>query len=94
MSHRVLVVDDEPRYRELYGQVLAAAGIVVVQAASAEEAVRLIEADAPDMVVSDVRMPGASGLDLLAAARERATDLPFLSACWSSILATRLLFQW
>jgi len=78
MSHRVLVVDDEPRYRELYGQVLAAAGIVVVQASSAEEALRLIEADAPDMVVSDVRMPGASGLDLLAAARGRATELPFL----------------
>jgi len=57
---------------------LSSAGIVVVEAGSAEEALRLIEMQAPDMVVSDVRMEGASGLDLLKQARASSAQLPFL----------------
>lgn len=78
MSSKVLVVDDEPRYRTLYSQVLSASGISVVEAASVEEALERIKHHTPDMVVSDVRMPGASGLDLLASARKSFPELPFL----------------
>jgi DNA-binding NtrC family response regulator len=49
-----------------------------VEAGSAEEAMRLIAAKAPDMVVSDVRMEGASGLDLLKDVRLDCAELPFL----------------
>ena len=65
MSKRVLVVDDEIRYRELYTQVLAAAGFETEVAASAEEAFRIIQNNVPDLVVSDVRMPGLNGIELL-----------------------------
>ena len=78
MSHRILIVDDEVRYRDLYARTLSEAGFDVRMAGSAEEALRVLDDVAPDLVVSDVRMPGASGLDLLKTARERVPGLPFL----------------
>jgi DNA-binding NtrC family response regulator len=78
MSQRILVVDDEIRYRELYAQTLAAAGFETESAACAEEALHQIEKLPPALVVSDVRMPGASGIELLRMAREKHPALPFL----------------
>ncbi len=78
MSALILIVDDEVRYRELYGQVLEAAGFEVRTAASAEEALDLMGEREPALVVSDVRMPGASGIELLRTARQERAALPFL----------------
>ena len=78
MIHRILIVDDEPRIRALYAEVLGAAGLIVEQAASVPEAQACIERGTPHMIVSDVRMPGASGLDLLTQVRRDTPDLPFL----------------
>ncbi|MGE4441231.1 MAG: sigma-54-dependent transcriptional regulator [Desulfomicrobium sp.] len=78
MNKTVLIVDDEIRYRELYARVLRDAGFAVLEAGTAAEALLLLEKTAPDMVVSDVRMPGESGLDLLRRAREEKPELPFL----------------
>ena len=78
MNRSILVVDDEIRYRELYARVLRDAGLAVQEAGSAAEALLVLEKATPDMIVSDVRMPGESGLDLLRLVREKKPDLPFL----------------
>ena len=78
MTARVLIVDDEARFRDLYGQTLRAAGFETVDAADAAAAQAVLAAEPVDMVVSDVRMPGDSGLDLLQRARTDRADLPFL----------------
>jgi DNA-binding NtrC family response regulator len=78
MNSHVLIVDDEIRYRELYARVLRDAGFTVQEAASAEDAQALLETDPPGLVISDVRMPGASGLDLLRRTRSDHPGLPFL----------------
>ncbi len=78
MSRFILVVDDEIRYRELYTQTLASAGFEVLSAASAEEALTIIEGSKVELVVSDVRMPGADGITLLRMTRDRHPDLPFV----------------
>ncbi len=78
MNRTVLIVDDEIRYRELYARVLRDAGFAVLEAGSAAEALLVLEKTAPDMIVSDVRMPGESGLDLLRRARGQKPELPFL----------------
>jgi len=78
MSRYILIVDDEVRYRELYAKVLTSAGFETRTAASGEEALGIIEAGGPALVVSDVRMPGASGIELLRSAREKHPELPFL----------------
>lgn len=78
MKPRVLLVDDEPRYRELYARVLRSTGVEVLQASNAEEARQRIERASPAMVISDIRMPGGSGLELLEQTRASGNELPFL----------------
>ncbi|MFC1479701.1 sigma-54-dependent transcriptional regulator [Planctomycetota bacterium] len=78
MSSDVLVVDDEIRYRDLYTRTLESIGLPVRTASSAEEALAQIVAEPPGLVVSDVRMPGESGIELLRSAREKIPELPFL----------------
>jgi DNA-binding NtrC family response regulator len=70
MDHRcrsVLIVEDEVLIRLDLGAQLRAAGLTVLEAASADEALAILEEmDPVDLVVSDIRMPGdADGLDLL-----------------------------
>jgi signal transduction histidine kinase/ActR/RegA family two-component response regulator len=62
---RVLVVDDEPDAREVLGTILTAAGAEVELAASAYEALESLAAFAPDVLVSDVGMPGDDGYALI-----------------------------
>ncbi|MEM6791325.1 MAG: response regulator [Myxococcota bacterium] len=62
----VLVVDDDARYRERLERALARRGYDVRAATNAEEALRSARDDSPEYAVLDLRMPGPSGLDLLA----------------------------
>lgn len=62
---RILLVDDEPSIRLFYSAVLADEGHDVVEAPSEAEAVRLLEAEPPDLVVLDIRLGSQSGLELL-----------------------------
>jgi len=78
MSARILVIDDEVRFRELYASTLRAAGFEVETAESAEAALAVFSHEAPALVVSDVRMPGMDGIAFLREARSRFASLPFL----------------
>jgi CheY-like chemotaxis protein/nitrogen-specific signal transduction histidine kinase len=62
---KVLVVDDEPDARSLIQRVLEDCRASVVTAASADEAVRILEHEAPDVLISDVGMPGEDGYSLI-----------------------------
>ena len=61
----VLVVDDEPTMREILEIRLSAWGFDVLLAEDAESAGRLAEEERPDVVISDVVLPGISGIELL-----------------------------
>ncbi len=61
----VLVVDDEPDARALVQLVLQLDGANVETAASVEEALAIVAATPPDVLVSDICMPGGSGYDLI-----------------------------
>jgi signal transduction histidine kinase len=62
---RVLVAEDEPDARELLGTILQQAGAAVAAAASAAEAFELLEDFRPDVIVSDIAMPGEDGFSLM-----------------------------
>jgi PAS domain S-box-containing protein len=71
---RVLVVDDEPDARGLIKRVLEECKAVVTTAASAQEALERLRDDRPDVLVSDIGMPGEDGYALIAQVRERAPE--------------------
>jgi CheY-like chemotaxis protein len=66
---RVVVVDDEDDPRALFSEVLEMAGARVAVASSAREALALIEREVPDVLVSDIMMPGEDGYWLIKAVR-------------------------
>ena len=73
---RILVIDDEDVIRMLVMEILETAGHEVTGAESAERALGLLEHLEFDLVVSDVVMPGLSGLELLEAVRAHSASLP------------------
>jgi two-component system response regulator AtoC len=72
MARRVLIVDDDPAIRTSLAEALTDDGITVTVAESGERALALFEQAAPEVVLSDVRMPDLDGLALLQMLRERA----------------------
>ncbi len=77
-AFRILVVDDEPAQRELVGGFLARHGFEVLSAADGREALSRVEREPVDLVLADQKMPGLSGLDLIAAVRARNPEIPVI----------------
>jgi DNA-binding NtrC family response regulator len=74
----ILVVDDEARIRRLLEMALVDGGYRVLPAGSVEEAEALLEKEAVDLVLSDLALPGRSGLDLLAHLRAQGSEVPVI----------------
>lgn len=72
----VLVVDDKELMRESVGGTLERAGFSVASASDAQNAIQQIAAKRPDVVVTDLKMPGMTGLELLEKIRQIDDDLP------------------
>ena len=75
---KVLVVDDDPAVRIFFREALKPTAAHVAEAADAECALQSIERGDFDIIVCDVWMPGASGLDLLAMAQQNRWDVGFI----------------
>jgi two-component system response regulator GlrR len=75
---RILVVDDEPDMLVNVARILRRGPYVCVTAGSGEEALALAERDQPDLIVSDLRMPGRDGLALLRALKQLSASTPVI----------------
>src|SRR4030095_11971439 len=71
---RILVVDDERSMREVLAILLRKEGYEVATAGDVDGAMLALESDDYDLVISDIQMPGKSGLDLLKAIRAAQSD--------------------
>jgi len=76
MKGRVLVIDDDADSRAALGEALREAGYVVETAADAFKGLGKIPEFAPDLVLTDLKMPGMDGLELLRKLRKNGNDLP------------------
>jgi DNA-binding NtrC family response regulator len=75
---RILIVDDDPGQRSLLESFLAGQGFDTVTASSGEEALEKLRTGSFSMMISDVRMPGLTGLETLRRARQEHPVLPVL----------------
>jgi two-component system response regulator PilR (NtrC family) len=78
MSIKILVVDDELSMREFLSILFEREGYSVAVAGSAEQALRLMDDSLFDLVLSDVSMPGLTGIELLARIKERSPETAVL----------------
>lgn len=74
MSKEILLVDDEDGIRNVLGITLADSGYDVLTAASGEEALKLFRSRAPQLVLTDIKMPGMGGIELLKKIKEESAD--------------------
>ena len=75
---RILIVDDDPGQRSLLDSFLRSQGFETVPVASGEQALKVLRAGGVSMMISDVRMPGLSGLETMRLARQEHAVLPIL----------------
>ena len=71
---KLLIVDDEKNIRRTLQMILSGEGYAVSDCPSAEEALRLIQEDPPDMVLLDIKLPGMDGMELLGKIRKAWPD--------------------
>ncbi len=72
----IFLIDDDPGVRDSLALLLSLKGLSTQLFASAESFLETYQPDQPGCVLTDLRMPGMSGLELQAALRERRLDLP------------------
>ncbi|MBI5521991.1 MAG: sigma-54-dependent Fis family transcriptional regulator [Desulfarculus sp.] len=75
---RILIVDDEKNYLLVLDALLSEAGYEVATADGGARALTILEEDEPDLMLTDMRMPRMTGLELIKASKERRPDLPVI----------------
>ena len=73
---KVLVVDDDPVVRKSFDRVLSGKGYAVITAENGEEALRKLNEEKYDLVYTDIRMPGISGLEVAEQVKARKPWTP------------------
>ena len=86
---RILIADDDPGVCELLGQVLGDAGYTSETAPDGRTALEMIVASPPDLLITDLLMPGLTGWSLFARVRRRAPTLPIIVMSGSDMRSRR-----
>jgi DNA-binding response OmpR family regulator len=82
---KILIVDDEEGIRMLYAMELEDEGYEVITLPDGKELLDIVEKEAPDCIILDIKMREYNGLDLLQQIRRRHYDLPvILNSAYSS----------
>jgi DNA-binding NtrC family response regulator len=75
MSKRILIIEDEETLRESLKRILVKEGYEVAAVDSAEAALPLLAMQSFDVIVSDIILPGVSGMEFLKSCRQKNPDL-------------------
>jgi two-component system, cell cycle response regulator DivK len=93
-GEQILVVEDNEKNMKLLRDVLRAKGYRTLEAASAARAVELAAAHAPDLVLMDIRLPDADGIETLGRLRDdrRTASIPVLAVTAQAMQGDRERF--
>ena len=90
MTPRLVVIDDEPRMAEILAMVFEREGYVVRTFTDAERGLAALEEAPADVVVTDLKMPGVDGLEVLRRGRELDPELPVILMTAHGTVATAI----
>jgi signal transduction histidine kinase/DNA-binding NarL/FixJ family response regulator len=88
---RILIVDDVEIGRRILRDMLSPYGFIISEALDGASALELISRDKPDMILSDVHMPGLSGIELVALIHRRQLNIPTILLSASALEEDRQL---
>ena len=86
----VLVVDDDPEIRSLIAESLHRSGFEILTAADGREALDKVIPGRTRLVISDVKMPAMSGIELLRRVKQMTSEIPVLIVTGTAVSTTRL----
>ncbi len=75
---KILVVDDERNIREIVSMVFEKDGHEVFKASTSEEAIEYLDSEIFDVVISDIKLPGINGIELLKIIKDKSGDIPVI----------------
>jgi DNA-binding NtrC family response regulator len=78
MPHTILLVDDEPRLADVLTVAIEQLGYRVLAANDGDKALHLLETETVDLLLTDLKMPGMSGRELLRESKQRQPGLPVI----------------
>src|SRR5215510_3538851 len=91
---RILIVDDEQSYRQLLSLVFEGDGNSVRTAMNGREAMRCLQDEPADLIISDVKMPDMDGIEMLRSVRETLPDMGVvLMTAFASVETAREAFK-
>ena len=73
---KILIVDDEEHFRTILSSIMEEEGFKASVAQDGDTALRMIRLDPPEILLTDVKMPGMDGWELLKKAKDLDPDLP------------------
>ena len=75
MNNTILVIDDERPTLKMFGLFLSVYGYDMLTAENGEEGIEIFRAEKPPIVLTDIKMPGMDGIELLKAIKDRHPDI-------------------
>jgi len=78
VAGRILIADDEPEMAQLLGQLMHREGLTPLLAKDGKEALQMVRAGDPDVLLADLKMPGMDGMELMRKVRALDPELPVI----------------
>lgn len=76
---QILVIDDDEKIRTIFARFLRSKGYAVTCAEDGKEGLRLLEAESPDLVITDIMMPNTDGLEVVLSMRAKHSSIPVIA---------------
>jgi CheY-like chemotaxis protein len=90
---RVLVIDDDEEQRTLMKAMLAGVGHEVLEASDGAEGLELVATYEPQLVLTDINMPGVDGHEVISSLRVASPDVPIIAVSGGSAIAKDELLE-